>query len=90
MRRSRCIQTLHLSGNPGLSSENLIYLHERIKCRKDEDIERYVRIRSFVKNKLANHGIMNNIINGIKAKIERASDFGQINHSNPITISYND
>ena len=44
LRRARAILSLHLSGNPGLSSENMEYLHNRIRCRPNEDIERFTRI----------------------------------------------
>ena len=33
LRRARSLLCLHLSGNPGLTSENFEYLNTRIKCR---------------------------------------------------------
>mmetsp|Transcript_3421 Transcript_3421/g.4526 ORF Transcript_3421/g.4526 Transcript_3421/m.4526 type:complete len:158 (-) Transcript_3421:2258-2731(-) len=76
LRRARAIQVLHLSGNPGLTSENFIYLHKRIKCRPNEDIERFTRIQAVVKGVLRGAGASSNIINGIKIKVERDTEFG--------------
>ena len=33
LKRSRSVLVIHLSGNPGLSADNMQYLSGRIKCR---------------------------------------------------------
>ena len=38
LRRARSILCIHLSGNPGLTQDNMEYLNGRIKCRPNEDI----------------------------------------------------
>jgi len=52
LRRSRSVCVVHLSGNPGISQENLEYLSTRVKCRSKEDIERFTRIQAVVKGVL--------------------------------------
>ena len=56
LRRSRSILVIHLSGNPGLNLTNMEYLTQRIRCRPNEDIERYTRITTVVKNTLKEVG----------------------------------
>ena len=90
LRRSRSVLVIHLSGNPGLSKENLEYLENRVKCRPREDIERYTRVSGFVKGVIQGSGAATNIINGIKVKIERDSDFHQVHKKDPIEFSIND
>ena len=90
LKRSRAIQILHLSGNPGLSSDNYQYLHERIKCRPNEDIERFIRIQAVVKGVLRAAGAGNNIINGIKNKVERDTEFTIAHKNDPIEVSTSD
>ena len=75
LRRSRAILSLHLSGNPGLSQENMEYLHKRIRCRPNEDVERFTRIQAVVKNVLRAAGASSNIISGINKKVGRATEF---------------
>ena len=53
-------------------------------------MERFIRIQALVKNALSSTGIANNIINGIKMKIERENDFNQLYRKDPIELSIND
>ena len=71
LRKARSILVLHLSANPGLSQENMEYLSQRIRCRQNEDIERFTRIQSTVKRVMKETGAGTNIIDGIKHKVER-------------------
>jgi hypothetical protein len=48
LRRSRSILSIHLTGNPGMSLENYEFFVDRIKCRLNEDIARFSKIRSLV------------------------------------------
>jgi len=48
LRKSRSILSIHLTGNPGMNPENYEFLVNRIKCRPNENIVRYQRIKSFV------------------------------------------
>ena len=52
LRRARSVLCLHLSGNPGLTTENLDYLGKRVRCRPNEDIERFTRVNAVVKGVL--------------------------------------
>ena len=90
LRRSRSVLVIHLSGNPGLSKDNFEYLEKRVKCRSREDIERFTRISGVVKGVIRGSGAATNIINGIKVKIERDSDFHQVHKKDPIAFSIND
>ena len=84
LRRSRSVLVIHLSGNPGLTDENFDYLPRRAKCRPREDIERFTRITGVVKGVLSGQSHASNIIEGIKNKIERDSDFFQLHKKDPI------
>ena len=90
LRRSRSVLVIHLSGNPGLTTENMEYLSTRIRCRPNEDVERFTRIQAVVKGVLRATGASTNIINGIKVKVERDSDFHQVHKNDPIEYSVND
>ena len=48
LRRAASLLVLHLSGNPGLSNEMRLYLHQRIKCRPNEDMHRFQRISNYL------------------------------------------
>ena len=48
LRRSRSILSIHLTGNPGMSQENYEFFINRIKCRPNENIARFTRIKSLV------------------------------------------
>lgn len=48
LRRARSLLGIHLSGNPGLTEENQGALCERVRCRPNEDIERFTRIQNMV------------------------------------------
>ena len=68
MRRSRSLLSIHLSANPGIYGkppeeaeldpelDNLNYLGKRIKCRPNEDIERFTRVSGFVKGVMTSAG----------------------------------
>ena len=90
LRRSRSVLVIHASGNPGLTDENFDYLPRRVKCRPREDIERFTRISGVVKGVLHGQGNASNIIEGIKVKIERDSEFFQKHKKDPIEFSAND
>jgi len=90
LRRARSILVIHLSGNPGLTPSNMEYLSKRIRCRPNEDIERFTRIQAVVKGVLRSVGANSNIITGIKVKVERDSDFNQVHKKDPIEFSVND
>jgi hypothetical protein len=45
LRRAGSLLSIHLSGNPGLTEENREYLVKRIRCRPNEDLERFNRIQ---------------------------------------------
>ena len=49
LRRAPSICSIHLSGNPGVSDKERRYLSERIHCRKNEDMDRFLRIHQRVK-----------------------------------------
>ena len=51
MRRARSLLSIHLSDNPGLTKANLEYLPARLKFRPNEDMQRFHRIQSFLKDK---------------------------------------
>ena len=90
LRRARSVLVIHISGNPGLSRENMEYLPDRIKCRPREDIERYTRITGVVKGVLRATGAVGNIMDGIKVRVERDSVFHQVHKKDPIQFSAND
>ena len=90
LRKCRSILVIHLSGNPGLTQKNLEYLSTRIRCRQNEDIERFTRLQFFVKNFLKNAGITNNIISGVRGKVNRDTEFKMLHKSDPIETSVND
>ena len=52
IRRSVSLLAIHLSGNPGLTDENKVYLHNRIKARPHEDMDRFIRINTLVRQQL--------------------------------------
>ena len=84
LKRSRALQVLHLSGNPGLSKANLDYLPGRIIARPREDIQRFTRIQAFVKNVFSAAGAGPSLMNGIKVKVERDTDFDMVHRADPI------
>lgn len=90
LRRARSVLVIHVSGNPGLSRENMEYLPDRVKCRPREDIERYTRITGVVKGVLRATGAVGNIMDGIKVRVERDSVFHQVHKKDPIQFSAND
>ena len=75
LRRSRSVLCIHLSGNPGLSQDNMAFLNTRIKCRQNEDIERYITIQKIVKATLQEAGSFTNSMAGVKVKIDRDLEF---------------
>lgn len=75
LRRARSVLVIHLSGNPGLTAENMDYLSDRVKCRPREDVERFTRVSGVVKGVLRGAGAISNIMNGIKVKVQRDGDF---------------
>ena len=89
LRRSRAIVCIHLSGNPGTSDENRLYLNERIHCRKNEDMTRFTRICTAIKGVMKNQP--KNVLDGIKVKIQRDIDFRvRRNLHDPILNNHND
>lgn len=44
LRRAGSLLAIHLSGNAGVTEENHDYLVKRVRCRANEDIERFLRI----------------------------------------------
>jgi Ran GTPase-activating protein (RanGAP) involved in mRNA processing and transport len=48
LRRARSILCIHLSGNPGMNTENFEFLVRRIRCRPNEDIARFVKIENVI------------------------------------------
>jgi hypothetical protein len=53
IRRSVSLMAIHLSGNPGLSTENKEYLHKRIHARPHEDMSRFIKINKLITEILA-------------------------------------
>jgi Ran GTPase-activating protein (RanGAP) involved in mRNA processing and transport len=49
LRRARSLLCIHLSGNPGLDNETTEYLVKRIRCRPNEDIARFMRIQTLIR-----------------------------------------
>ena len=49
MRKSRALMCIHLSGNPGLTRQNMGLLTAGLKVRQDEDIPRFIRIDNALK-----------------------------------------
>ena len=49
LRRARAVCSIHLSGNPGASEENRLYLNQRIHCMANEDMLRFGRIQTILK-----------------------------------------
>ena len=52
MKRAGSLLAIHLTDNPGLTPENLELVPKTIKCRPVEDIDRFKRIQSHVKQYL--------------------------------------
>jgi hypothetical protein len=48
MRRAGSIVSIHLSGNPGLSEQNKKYICERVRCRPNENMDRFNQIQNLV------------------------------------------
>ena len=90
LRRARSILVIHLSGNPGLTTKNMEYLNTRIKCRQNEDIERFTRVSQSVRLILKEAGIANNLISGVRGKVNRDTEFKMLHKSDPIETSVND
>jgi len=44
MRRAGSIVSIHLSGNPGMTEANRKYICEKIRCRPNENIDRFTQI----------------------------------------------
>lgn len=44
MRKAKSLLCLHLSGNPGLTPQVQEWVTQRIRCRPNEDMERFTRI----------------------------------------------
>ena len=44
MRKSRALMCIHLSGNPGLTRQNMGLITSGLKVRQDENIPRFIRI----------------------------------------------
>ena len=49
LRRARAVCSIHLSGNPGANEENRLYLNRRIHCMANEDMLRFGRIQTMLK-----------------------------------------
>ena len=102
MRRARSLLVIHLSANPGIYGkppeeagldpelDNMNYLSRRIKCRLNEDIERFTRVSAFVKGVMTAAGAGQNIIDGIKIKVDRDNDFSQVHMKDPLQFSPNE
>ena len=52
MRKSRAVMCIHLSGNPGLTRQNMGLMKEGLKLREEEDINRFIRIDKVMKKAL--------------------------------------
>ena len=44
LRKSRALMCIHLSGNPGLTRQNMGLIERGCKTRDNEDISRFIRI----------------------------------------------
>ena len=49
MRKSRALMCIHLSGNPGLTRQNMGLMTAGLKMRQDEDIVRFIRLDKIIK-----------------------------------------
>ena len=85
MRKARSVLCIHLSGNKGVATkENKKWLCDRIKCRPNEDIERFSRIRD--KIILLQKDNPPNMLDGIKSRVTREIDMRiKTDKNDPIT-----
>ena len=85
LRKARSLICIHLSGNQGIADlETKQWLVDRIKCRPNEDIERFTRIRDKIMNLMKDQPA--NMLDGIKSRITREIDMRiKTDMNNPIT-----
>ena len=74
MRKSRALMSIHLSGNPGLTRQNMKIFTEGLKVRKDENIDRFIRIDKIVKQAMKEENKQTQMMDAIKAKGSRGHD----------------
>ena len=65
---------IHLSGNPGLTRQNVKLLTEGLKFRDEEDILRVMRIDRAVKQANKEFNYQHTMLDAINAKVNRAQD----------------
>ena len=85
LRKARSVLCVHLSGNKGIANkENREWLCERIKCRPNEDIERFSRIRDKIIHLTKDNPP--NMLDGIKSRVTREIDMRiKTDTTDPIT-----
>ena len=85
LRKARSLLCIHLSGNKGIADgENRQWLCERIKCRPNEDIERFSRIRDKIIYLQKDNPP--DMLDGIKSRVTREIDMRiKTDKTDPIT-----
>lgn len=76
MRKAKSLLCLHLSGNPGLTIEVQEWVTKRIRCRPNEDMERFTRIQNAVK-KVQKSLPKTTKLEAVQHMIDRHQDFNQ-------------
>ena len=74
MRKARALLSIHLSGNQDViyKSETKEWLVDRIKCRPNEDIQRFQQIRDKILAMTKDQ--QNTILDAIRSKITKDND----------------
>lgn len=85
LRRSRTLLSIHISANPGLSLDNRAYLTERIRCRKRDDIPRFITIQKKMQEMLKTHAPK--MLDGLRLKVDRGYSFAMHNKNDPMQVS---
>ena len=68
MRKSRALMSIHLSGNPGLTRQNMKIFTDGLRVRKDENIDRFMRIDRIVKQAMKDNNQQVQITDALKLK----------------------
>lgn len=71
MRKAKSLMCIHLSGNPGLTRQNVKQLNDSLKLRNEEDIMRVIRIDRAVKQANKEFKYQHTMLDAINAKINR-------------------
>ena len=71
MRKAKSLMCIHLSGNPGLTRQNVKQLNDSLKLRNEEDIMRVIRIDRAVKLANKEFKYQHTMLDAINAKVNR-------------------